>query len=223
MLTLALIVLVFAAALFLRFLPMLHLPEPRARLDYLLIVLGGVLVALPGVAMVEPAVGRWLPGVGTGALLFMFGAAVVTAAGACLCIVYGRSGAAGSTSRMFSWVLAAGGVILQAFTWLAPVTPGSFSALRFLAAGVFIAALFLASLIFAAYSYRVTPRPRSYARLIEAAWILLVGYTLLLPAIHVAQISSRRVVGPPNKQLQQTGMDKVPSHIRDRATAELRR
>jgi len=28
---------------------------------------------------------------------------------------------------------------------------------------------------------------------------------------------------PPNKQLQRTVMDKVPSHIRQRAAAELRR
>src|SRR5262245_14945023 len=102
MLTVVLIVFISAAALFLRFLPMLNLPEPRSRPDYLLILLGGALVAMPGIAMVEPTVGRWLPGGRVMALLLTVGAAVVAAAGACMCIVHGRSGGAGSTSRMLS-------------------------------------------------------------------------------------------------------------------------
>ena len=46
--------------------------------------------------------------------------------------------------------------------------------------------------------------------------------SLIYSAGFIGPVSNLRCQ-PPNKQLQRTVMDKVPSHIRQRAAAELRR
>jgi hypothetical protein len=190
-LTVAVIFVAFAAALFLRLLPTLNLPERRPGPDYpwvLLFAFGCALVAIPVIPIVEPTTRPWLPGL-RGTLLLVAGGALATAVAAGL-LAYGRSGAASSTSRMWSWLFAAGAVVLQAFTFIAVsrAAPGTFAGLGYVAGGILVAALWFAALVCAGHSYYAAAAPRSRARLVEVVSILVAGYILLLPAIHVLRM-----------------------------------